>query len=125
MSAIPQEPPRPQTGLSLARLLERWQWPIVIALSLLALWIRVAPRFYLVFQPGFVNFQDSEAWYHVRVAENLIRHFPFRIAVDPYLTFGRVQETATAPTYDWVLGLISWLVGLGAPSDRLVDMIAA
>ena len=125
MSAIPQEPPRPQTGLSPTRLLERWQWPIVIALSLLALWIRVAPRFHLVFQPGFVDFQDNDAWYHVRVAENLVRHFPFRIAVDPYLTFGRVQETATAPTYDWVLGLISWLVGLGAPSDHLVDMIAA
>jgi dolichyl-diphosphooligosaccharide--protein glycosyltransferase len=125
MSASPQEPPRPQTGLSLARLLERWQWPIVIALSLLALWIRVAPRFYLVFQPGFVNFQETDAWYHVRVAENLIHHFPFRIAVDPYLMFGRVQETATAPTYDWLLGMVAWLVGLGAPSDHLLHVIAA
>ena len=94
-------------------------------LCLFALWIRVAPRFYLVFQPGFVNFQEIDAWYHVRVAENLIRHFPFRIAVDPYLTFGRVQETATAPTYDWILAFITWIAAAGAPSESLLHVIAA
>jgi hypothetical protein len=52
----------------------------------------------LVFQSGFVDFQEGDAWYHVRVAENLVRHFPFRIGVDPYLTYGRVQPIATSRT---------------------------
>jgi asparagine N-glycosylation enzyme membrane subunit Stt3 len=106
-------------------LLERWQWTIVVLLCLLALWIRVAPRFSLVFHSGFVNFQGGDAWYHVRGAENLVRHFPFRIAVDPYLTYGRVQPTATLPTYDWILGSVAWVAGAGAPSDSLLHVVAA
>lgn len=126
MSAIPVEPlPQPHRASSWALFLARRQWLIVALLSLLALWIRVGPRFYLVFQPGFVNFQEIDAWYHVRVAENLIRHFPFRISVDPYLVFGRVQAAATAPTYDWLLGFIAWIAGRGSPSDRLLYVIAA
>ena len=80
-----QNPPR--------EFLCRWQWAIVAALGLLALSIRVFPWFDLVFQPGFVNFQDTDAWYHVRLAENLIRHFPWRVMVDPYAAFGRAQNT--------------------------------
>ena len=95
------------------------------ALCLLALFIRVVPRFDLVFQSGFVNFQENDAWYHVRVAENLVRHFPWRSMVDPYVAFGRVQDTATAPFYDWLLGLIAWLAGAGAPSESLLHVIAA
>ncbi len=124
----PREPSAPgdqDRGLWLAALMNRWQWIIVFAFGLVALWIRVAPRFYLVFQPGFVNFQEGDGWYHVRVAENLVRHFPWRIAVDPYVAFGRVQDTATAPFYDWLLGLIAWLAGGGAPSESLLHIIAA
>src|ERR1700719_1779322 len=105
--------------------LNRWRWMIVAALCLLALAIRVIPNYDLVFQPGFVNFQETDAWYHVRVAENLVRHFPWRIEVDPYVAFGSVQDTATAPFYDWLLGLIAWLAGAGAPSESLLHVIAA
>ena len=118
-------PPEQESGPRLAAFLNRWQWIVVAALGLLALWIRVAPRFYLVFQPGFVNFQETDAWYHVRVAENLVRHFPWRIGVDPYVAFGSVQDTATAPFYDWLLGLIAWLAGAGAPSESFLHVIAA
>ena len=83
------------------------------------------PRFDLVFRPGFVNFQETDAWYHVRVAENLIHHFPWRSMVDPYVAFGKVQDTATAPFYDWLLGLVAWIAGFGSPSDSLLQTIAA
>ena len=51
--------------------------------------------------------------------------FPWRIAVDPYLAFGHVRETAAAPFYDWLLGLIAWLAGGGSPSESLLHVIAA
>ena len=119
------EPPREERTGSLAAILNRRQWIVVAALCLLALSIRVIPRFDLVFQPGFVNFQETDAWYHVRVAENLVRHFPWRSMVDPYVMFGQVQDTATAPFYDWLLGFIAWTAGLGAPPDTLLYGIAA
>ena len=106
--------------------LSRWQWILVAAIWLLAFSIRVFPRFDLVFQPGFVNFQETDAWYHVRLAENLVRHFPWRVTVDPYVVFGNMQNADTPPPfYDWLLGLIAWVAGLGNPSESLVDVIAA
>ncbi len=45
--------------------------------------------------------------------------------VDPYVAFGKVQDTATAPFYDWLLGLIAWIAGFGSPSDSLLHSIAA
>src|SRR5271169_5550242 len=110
---------------SLAAILNKWQWAVVAALCLVALIIRVVPRFDLVFQPGFVNFQETDAWYHVRVAENLVRHFPWRIEVDPYVAFGSVRDNPTPPFYDWLLGLIAWLAGMGKPSEALLHVIAA
>jgi dolichyl-phosphooligosaccharide-protein glycotransferase len=117
--------PQPKRAGALAAFLDRWQWIVVAALCGLALWIRVVPRYDLVFQQGIVNFQEVDAWYHVRVAENLVRHFPWRIMVDPYVAFGHVQDTTTAPFYDWLLGLIAWLAGGGSPSEALLHVIAA
>jgi len=108
-----------------AALLDRWQWIIVAVACVAAVWLRVAPRFYLVFQPGWVNFQETDAWYHVRVMDNLIRHFPWRISVDPYVAFGRVQATATAPAFDWLLGFAAWVAGAGSPSESLAHQVAA
>lgn len=122
------EPPRPSESTRaqrLAAILSRWQWLVVSALGVLAVWLRVAPRFYTVFYPGFVNFQEGDAWYAVRVAENLVRHFPWRIEVDPFVAFGSVHNTATAPLFDWLLGLIAWVAGGGAPSESLLHQIAA
>jgi oligosaccharyl transferase (archaeosortase A-associated) len=121
----PSLEPNRESRLSREASGKRGQWILVAALCVLALSIRVIPRFDLVFQTGFVNFQETDAWYHVRVAENLVRHFPWRIMVDPYVLFGRVEDTATAPFYDWMLGLIAWLAGFGSPSESLLHAIAA
>ena len=129
MSTTQPESSRPreqQRSPSLKAFLSRWQWILVAALCLLAFSIRVFPRFNLVFQPGFVNFQETDAWYFVRMSENLVRHFPWRVTVDPYVVFGHVQNTVTPPPFfDWLLGLIAWLAGAGHPSESLLHVIAA
>lgn len=119
-------PPKQEASPSLAAFLSRWQWVLLAALCVLAFSIRVLPRFDLVFQPGFVNFQETDAWYHVRLAENLVRHFPWRVMVDPYVVFGQVENIDTPPPfYDWLLGLIAWVAGGGHPSESLLHVIAA
>jgi asparagine N-glycosylation enzyme membrane subunit Stt3 len=36
-----------------------------------------------VFGPERVNFLETDAWYHVRLAESQVRNFPHRVTVDP------------------------------------------
>jgi dolichyl-diphosphooligosaccharide--protein glycosyltransferase len=35
-----------------------------------------------------VNFVETDAWYHVRLVENQVRHFPWGVSVDPYAAAG-------------------------------------
>jgi asparagine N-glycosylation enzyme membrane subunit Stt3 len=53
------------------------RWALAVACAL-AFALRSLP-FSAVFRPGFVNYQETDAWFHVRVMEHLVRHFPFRL----------------------------------------------
>ena len=46
-----------------------------------------------------VNFLETDAWYHVRLAENQVRNFPHRVTVDPYAS-PNGQYVAVAPLFD-------------------------
>ncbi len=97
---------------------------IVCALCAVSLYLRTGP-FAAVFQPGFVNFSETDAWFHVRMADNLIRHFPWAITADPYISPGPLRPAAAGPLFDWVLALIAMIAGLGHPSEALLHTIAA
>ncbi len=107
------------------KLVVKHKWTVVILLTLAAFGLRTVAQFDSVFQGSFVNFQETDAWYHVRVVENLVRHFPSRIDVDPYMRLGDVQGVPTGQFYDLLLGGIAWVVGLGKPGEGLVTEIAA
>jgi dolichyl-diphosphooligosaccharide--protein glycosyltransferase len=104
---------------------EKHPWLMVAALCLLALVLRTVPQYDNVFQGSFVNFQETDAWYHVRTVDNLVHHFPRRMQVDPYLAPGQAQNIPTGPFYDWLIGGIAWAAGFGHPSEQLVHVVAA
>ena len=105
----------------LARL-GRW-WPLA-AIVLAAFLARTAGMFTHVFRQGAVNYQDSDAWYHMRLIENLVRHFPHRAVVDPYLA-ADAPIVAVPLLFDLVVGGVTWVIGLGAPSPRTIELIGA
>jgi dolichyl-diphosphooligosaccharide--protein glycosyltransferase len=105
----------------LARL-GRW-WPLA-AIVLTAFLARTLGLLGAVFTGGGVNYQDSDAWYHMRLIDNLVRNYPHRAAVDPYL--GADAPTVAVPLlFDLAVGGVAWLIGLGAPSVRTVEIVGA
>jgi len=97
----------------------------LIATVIIALIIRVLPAYGLVFSRGIVNFQEPDAWFHVRTVHNLLAHFPWRSGFDPYVLFPGGQNIITGPVWDYLLAIPAWILGLGRPSERLIDGIAA
>ncbi len=97
----------------------------IAAALLAALLLRAVPSFHLVFADGIVRFQEGDGWFHIRTVHNLLAHFPFRSAWDPYALFPGGAEVPTAPLWDYVLATPAWIAGLGRPPAWLIDDIAA
>ncbi len=97
---------------------------IVAVLCGIALFIRTYFPYDQVFSGGSVWFTD-DAWYHMRLVENLIQHFPHRIYFDPYTYYPHGTVVGWPPFYDWLIAGAAWIIGLGHPSQHLVETVGA
>jgi dolichyl-diphosphooligosaccharide--protein glycosyltransferase len=71
-----------------------------------------------------VNFLETDAWYHVRLAESQVRNFPHRVTVDPYAAPDG-QYVAVAPLLDTLIAAIAFVTqGRDAPTPY-IEKIAA
>jgi dolichyl-diphosphooligosaccharide--protein glycosyltransferase len=60
---------------------------LLLAFGGLALTLRVGISYEAVFGLDFVRFIETDAWYHMRLVDATVRHFPHRIWFDPYLVW--------------------------------------
>lgn len=91
----------------------------------IALAIRVGIFYHAVFMHDYVAFVESDAWYHMRLVDATVRHFPSRIWFDPYLVYPGGEPVNPGPFFDWIVAGAALILGLGAPSPRLVDVVGA
>ena len=101
----------------------------VSAAFCLAAIIRIIPPYGRVFTEQGIRFAGIDAYYHIRLIENLLRHYPHRINFDPYICFptGGAEMTHHfwPPFFDWLLGSFCLLFGLGHPSQDVINLVAA
>ena len=60
----------------------------------------------------------------MRLIDNLVRNYPHRAVVDPYLG-PDAPRVAVPPLFDLLVGSIAWAIGLGAPTARTVEVVGA
>jgi dolichyl-phosphooligosaccharide-protein glycotransferase len=72
---------------------------LLAAIAAIALVIRIYPVYESVLGSGEVNFLETDAFYHVRLVENQVRNYPWRVTLDPYAMAGG-QYVPIAPLYD-------------------------
>jgi oligosaccharyl transferase (archaeosortase A-associated) len=78
-----------------------------------------------VFGEDYVSFVENDAWYHMRLVDAVVRNFPWRIWHDPYLLHPAGEAVNAGPMLDWIVAGVALLIGGGAPSPRLVDLVGA
>jgi dolichyl-diphosphooligosaccharide--protein glycosyltransferase len=66
-----------------------------------AFFIRVYGPWHVVFAADRVDFLETDAWYHVRLIENQVRNWPWRVTLDPYAAPGG-QFVPVAPFFDTI-----------------------
>jgi len=92
----------------------------------IALYFRIAFPYHLVFGSEQVKFTGIDAWYHIRIVDNLAHNFPHLNSFDPYMLFpGGGSTSYHFPFFDYLLAGIIWLIGLGSPTEHTIDVVAA
>jgi dolichyl-diphosphooligosaccharide--protein glycosyltransferase len=103
--------------------------PITALLLALLFGLALFPRVYLYYDYVFgseqVRFTEVDAYYHMRLVDNMLHHFPQRITFDPYTSAPHGNTVGWPPFFDWLVGGSAWLFGLGSPSEHLLDVVAA
>ena len=102
-------------------------WGIVLFIvGCLALYIRVHFAHDEVFSGGIVWFKEqADAYYHMRLVENLLQHFPYRINFDPYSFYPHGCPLGWTPFYDWLIAFSALIAGGGHPSPHTVETVGA
>jgi oligosaccharyl transferase (archaeosortase A-associated) len=95
---------------------------LLAALFALSLLIRTVYPFNQVFVGDWIKFTSIDAYYHMRVVDNLVHNFPFAFSFDPYFIFPGGEQIVVR-FFDWFLAGIIWVVGLGSPTQHTIDVI--
>jgi oligosaccharyl transferase (archaeosortase A-associated) len=88
-----------------------------------ALYLRVALPYDKVFVGDWIKFTGVDAYYFMRIADNLVHNFPHIMSFDPYLLYPSGQ-TISGPTFwPFLISSFTWLFSLGSPSQHTVDVV--
>ena len=98
---------------------------VLLILCGISLYIRIAYQYDQVFVDGAVWFQGVDAWYHMRLVDNLLQHFPHRIFFDPYTFYPHGDYLGWPPFFDLIVAGSIKLFGGANPSHHTIDVIAA
>lgn len=99
-----------------------------IALSLLvglAFWLRVVPSYSDIFAGQWIKFASNDAYYYMRLVDDMIANFPHLPTVDLYLLYPSGQAIISYHLFARIIAVASWLIGLGNPSQHIVDIVGA
>ena len=73
-----------------------------------------------------VKMTDNDAYFYMRLLDNLCAHFPALGSSDPYFIFPAGRELSGQPMFMvYFMGFFAWLLGGGAPSQQTVDLAGA
>ena len=88
-----------------------------------ALYIRVALPYDKVFVDDWIKFTGVDAYYFIRIVDNLVHNFPHLNSFDPYMYYPGGGGLSSLNFFVYFLAGITWLVGLGSPTQHTVDVV--
>lgn len=99
---------------------------IILTLFLgIALYLRIYLPYDRVFGGEWTKFTSIDAYYHLRLIDNLANNFPHFLAFDPYTFYPHGAPVGWPPFFDWLISSVILIVSLGSPSQHLIDVVSA
>jgi asparagine N-glycosylation enzyme membrane subunit Stt3 len=99
-------------GLRMSRISPKLLAGIFVAIFFgIALYIRIALPYDLVFTDAGIKYTGNDPYYHMHLIDNLIHNFPHLTKFDPYFIFPGGNGVGSIRFFEWFLGGIIWLIG--------------
>ncbi len=111
----------------IARLPQKLLIGLLLAFFLgVALYFRIALPHDQVFAGEWIKFTGVDAYWHMRIVDNLVHNFPHLNSFDPYMLYPGGGGTSIGfPFFDYLIAGTIWVIGLGSPTQHTTDIVAA
>ena len=96
----------------------------LLVIAVAAFLIRVYGPWNVVFAGDRVDFLETDAWYHIRLIENQVRNWPWRVTLDPYAAPGG-QFVPIAPFFDAITATAAVLAHGRDATTTQIERLAA
>jgi len=73
----------------------------------------------------WIRFGGNDPWFYMRLVDNLAHNFPHRILFDPYGIYPGGSNIGIPPFFLMLLGSTTWVIGLGSPSENIIETVGA
>lgn len=98
---------------------------LLTAIFALSLTLRTAVPWDKVFAGQWVKLTDNDAYYYVRLLDNISSHYPLLGQFDPYSIFPDGKDLAGQPMFFvYFMGFFTWLLGGSQAAQHTVDLVA-
>ena len=97
---------------------------ILVLFFSIALYIRIHFPYDQIFSGDWIKFASTDAYYHMRLIDSLLHNFPNRLLLDPFMNYPSTSWADIPPFFQWLLAGVTWLIGLGSPSEHTIDVVA-
>jgi dolichyl-diphosphooligosaccharide--protein glycosyltransferase len=97
---------------------------ILVALFFgIALYLRVALLYDKVFVGDWIKFTGNDAYFFIRIVDNLVHNFPHLMTFDPYLLYPGGSALSAQTFWPYLISGVTWLIGLGSPTQHTIDVV--
>jgi asparagine N-glycosylation enzyme membrane subunit Stt3 len=76
-----------------------------------------------IFVGDSIKYGSNDAYFYMRLVDNLANNFPHLTQFDPYVLFPGGNVVNSIPVFHWLIAAIAWIVGLGHPTQHIVDVV--
>jgi oligosaccharyl transferase (archaeosortase A-associated) len=99
---------------------------VVVLLALffgISLIFRIALPHDTVFTGDWIKFTSIDAYYQMRIVDNMVYNFPNVTEWDPYLIYPSASGYGNIHFFNWLLAGITWIIGLGSPTPQTINTV--
>ncbi len=90
----------------------------------ISVYLRIVLPHDKIFVGDWVWFRGTDAWYNMRLIDNIVHNFPHVNSFDPYLLYPGGGGTGR-PFFNWLVAGVILLVGRGIPAQHTIDAVGA